>query len=327
VESQIARLTSQHEAALTAAETRLSQERDALQQQLAVVRAQRDAAKADTEGQLERLASQHQAALRAAEARLSQERDALQQQLAVVRSQRDAAQADTEAQLERLAAEHEAALRAAEARLSQERKALQQQLAVVRAQNEAAMADDESRIAALTDEVATLKGKLAEADRALEDLRSRMQAAADAHARELAEAEASANRVRSLYDGVAEVGGRITDQGILVSLGGEELQFPSGSAALPARELPTLDRVAELMAQRPELTARIEGHTDSAGSRQLNQSLSEQRADAVLQGLVERGVDAGRLSSQGFGPDRPVADNATERGRRENRRVEIYVIE
>jgi outer membrane protein OmpA-like peptidoglycan-associated protein len=111
------------------------------------------------------------------------------------------------------------------------------------------------------------------------------------------------------------------------SLSGDELQFQSGSAILPARELPTLDRVAELLAERPELAARIEGHTDSSGSVQLNQSLSEQRADAVMQALVERGVDVGRLSGRGYGPDRPIADNVTDRGRRANRCVEVYIIE
>ncbi len=92
-------------------------------------------------------------------------------------------------------------------------------------------------------------------------------------------------------------------------------------------ELPTLDRVAALLAQRPGLTARVEGHTDSSGSAAINQDLSQQRAEAVMQALVARGVDAGRINATGYGADRPIASNATEAGRRANRRVEVYVIE
>jgi outer membrane protein OmpA-like peptidoglycan-associated protein len=117
----------------------------------------------------------------------------------------------------------------------------------------------------------------------------------------------------------------MTDAGIRLALGGDRLRFASGSAALPAAELPDLDRTAKLLAERPELSARIEGHTDSVGSRALNQSLSQQRAEAVMAALVERGVDAARLTAEGIGPDRPIASNDTPAGRSQNRRVEIYV--
>ena len=79
--------------------------------------------------------------------------------------------------------------------------------------------------------------------------------------------------------------------------------------------------------QRPDLTARVEGHTDSLGSAEVNQTLSQQRAEAVMQALAERGVDAARLSARGYGADRPIASNATDTGRSENRRVEIHVIQ
>jgi outer membrane protein OmpA-like peptidoglycan-associated protein len=133
--------------------------------------------------------------------------------------------------------------------------------------------------------------------------------------------------MRTLYDGAAQLGGQLTEDGILLSLAGDELQFPSGSAELPDGELPTLDRIAELFKQRPDLTARVEGHTDSLGSAEVNQTLSQQRAEAVMQALAERGVDAARLSARGYGADRPIASNATDAGRSENRRVEIHVIQ
>jgi len=69
----------------------------------------------------------------------------------------------------------------------------------------------------------------------------------------------------------------------------------------------------------------IEGHTDNKGSADLNQKLSEQRAKAVMQYLIERGVDASRLQAVGYGLTKPVADNNTEEGRAKNRRVELVI--
>jgi photosynthetic reaction center cytochrome c subunit len=328
-ETQIAKLSEERAAALRAAGARLDQERVALQQQLAVVRRQRDTVAVEAERQIAELDGERAATLRAAGARLDQERTALQQQLALVRGQRDAVAAEAEMQIAKLGEEHARALRAAGARLHQERVALQQQLEVVRGQREAALADteSESQIAALTDEMDALRAKLAEADGAAANLRAQMQAAATEHARELAEARGSIARIRKLYEGAAEVGGRITAEGILVNLGGEELRFPSGSAVLPAGALPTLDRIAEMLAARPDLKAKIAGHTDSLGNPEINQTLSRQRAESVMQALIERGVDHGRLSTEGYGAERPIADNTTDRGRRENRRVEIVMIE
>jgi len=73
------------------------------------------------------------------------------------------------------------------------------------------------------------------------------------------------------------------------------------------------------------MTARIEGHTDSSGSAEINQQLSQQRAEAVMQALEARGVDAARLSAEGYGAERPLASNDTEEGRSANRRVEVYL--
>ncbi|NCC28238.1 MAG: photosynthetic reaction center cytochrome c subunit [Gammaproteobacteria bacterium] len=326
---KVAEAAQERAKALRAAEARLDQERLALQQQLNVVRAQRDATAAEIEIQVARVEREKAAALRAAGARLDQERLALQQQLGVVRARRDAVAADAEAQLMRLAEDRASVLRAAEARLNQERTALQQQLVLVRSQRDAALANPDAKIeiAALTDEVEALRVRLAETDDTAKALRARLQAAHSEHARELADAKESIVRMRALYAGVAELGGRITEEGILVNLGGEELQFPSGSAVLPARDLPTLDRVAAMLAERADLKAKIAGHTDSSGNPEINQALSRQRAESVMQALIARGVDPSRLATEGYGADRPVADNATERGRRENRRVEIVMID
>ena len=80
------------------------------------------------------------------------------------------------------------------------------------------------------------------------------------------------------------------------------------------------------MSQYPQTTATVEGHTDSVGTDAYNQSLSEKRAGAVRDVLVNQyGVGGERLNSVGYGESRPVADNATEEGRAINRRVEAEV--
>jgi len=75
------------------------------------------------------------------------------------------------------------------------------------------------------------------------------------------------------------------------------------------------------------LRVEVQGHTDNRGGRQLNVRLSKQRAEAVLAALVTRGIDAGRLTAQGYGPREPIATNATDEGREQNRRVEIKITE
>jgi chemotaxis protein MotB len=145
--------------------------------------------------------------------------------------------------------------------------------------------------------------------------------AADRHEGEEAPAD-----VQGLFTEFRDLGPQNTKQGILLSLTEKDLQFQSGKAGLPGRELPTLDRIAELLLEYPKLTAKIEGYTDSTGLPEANLKLSERRAAAVKQALVERGVDHTRLTTEGFGQARPIADNATTAGRRKNRRVEIYLI-
>ena len=76
-----------------------------------------------------------------------------------------------------------------------------------------------------------------------------------------------------------------------------------------------------LMDQNPELKYEVQGHTDSTGSPEANQKLSEKRAQAIVDKLVELGIDESRLTAVGKGQYAPIADNATEEGRAQNRRV------
>ena len=99
--------------------------------------------------------------------------------------------------------------------------------------------------------------------------------------------------------------------------------FDIDSARLRSESLPTLDEVVRVLVAEPVWKITIEGHTDSTGTAAHNQILSEQRALAVRDYLIAKGIAPGRLSSVGLGQSRPVADNTTELGRAQNRRVEL----
>ena len=87
-----------------------------------------------------------------------------------------------------------------------------------------------------------------------------------------------------------------------------------------------LDQLGYSITQYPNTIVRVEGHTDSTGSASLNQRLSENRASSVANYLMQRGVPSNRIEAAGYGFSRPVADNSTEYGRAQNRRVEILLI-
>jgi outer membrane protein OmpA-like peptidoglycan-associated protein len=116
---------------------------------------------------------------------------------------------------------------------------------------------------------------------------------------------------RSLYDDLV-ADGFVSTTGIL---------FESGSATIRPESTPTLGAVLELLEEHADVALMIEGHTDSQGTDESNQTLSEQRAAAVKAYLVGHGVDAGRLDSVGKGESQPTADNATPEGMASNRRV------
>ncbi len=141
------------------------------------------------------------------------------------------------------------------------------------------------------------------------------------------EATQTLARLKAREASYAELGGAYTSQGMRLRLTEADLRFQPGQATLPSGELTSLDRIAALLREQPDLKARIAGHTDSLGGAELNLKLSQQRADAVKQGLIERGIDAGRITAEGIGVTQPIADNATADGRRHNRRIEVYLSE
>jgi OOP family OmpA-OmpF porin len=85
-----------------------------------------------------------------------------------------------------------------------------------------------------------------------------------------------------------------------------------------------LDNAVKALRDDPALKARITGHTDSVGSEDYNQRLSERRANAARDYIVSQGIDASRITTEGLGESQPVASNDTEEGRAQNRRVEVH---
>jgi OmpA-OmpF porin, OOP family len=86
-----------------------------------------------------------------------------------------------------------------------------------------------------------------------------------------------------------------------------------------------LDRLVAFMNENKDKKSTLSGHTDNVGADAYNQRLSERRVNSVRDYVVKQGVDAGRVSGQGFGESKPIADNRTKEGRAKNRRVEIKV--
>lgn len=104
------------------------------------------------------------------------------------------------------------------------------------------------------------------------------------------------------------------------------VQFVTGSATLTAAAKKELDKGAKILNETyPQLKVEIAGHTDNTGKPASNQTLSEKRAAAVKAYLVKKGVAADRLTTVGYGQDQPIADNATAKGKAQNRRVEFKV--
>lgn len=105
-----------------------------------------------------------------------------------------------------------------------------------------------------------------------------------------------------------------------------QINFGSDSARILAGSMPQLEQVAELLHGLPALSLSVEGHTDDTGTAERNLQLSRQRAQAVVDALVERGIEPGRLTARGLGRDAPVTSNETPAGRAANRRVELVRI-
>ena len=114
-----------------------------------------------------------------------------------------------------------------------------------------------------------------------------------------------------------------TDRGLVITL--NSILFDTGSANLKAGAQKELEKIADYLKKYPERNLVVEGFTDSTGSDQFNETLSQNRADAVKRALTAYGVMGNRIETRGYGEQFPVANNNTDTGRQLNRRVEVVI--
>ncbi len=138
-----------------------------------------------------------------------------------------------------------------------------------------------------------------------------------------AEAEAAKAQMDAMQNRLSELEAKQTERGLLITLG--DVLFEFNKSDLKTGVARNLMPLIDVLKDHPDQAVVIEGHTDSVGARQYNLNLSERRADAVRGYLLDHGVDGARITTRGLGPDYPVADNDSETGRQQNRRVEIIL--
>lgn len=114
-----------------------------------------------------------------------------------------------------------------------------------------------------------------------------------------------------------------TERGTLVTFG--DVLFDFNKAELKSSALPNVTTLAAFLQENPDRKVIVEGYTDSVGSASYNQGLSERRAESVRRALLRAGVDPARVVAQGYGKEYPVADNSSNSGRAQNRRVEVTI--
>jgi len=115
----------------------------------------------------------------------------------------------------------------------------------------------------------------------------------------------------------------VTEKQIILK---QMVHFETGKALIMPDSYAVLNEVADVLIENPNIRIRVEGHTDSRGSMELNMRLSNARADSVKQYLVSKGIDSSRIETVGYGPTKPIDTNRTASGRARNRRVEIHII-
>ena len=188
-----------------------------------------------------------------------------------------------------------------------QRSRTEAEAAVLAAQGELSRIETErlalaASVSALESQSADLEREKAELEREKTDLSARLQGALS----QVADTQESA-------------------RGMIVSL--PDILFDTNQATLKNEARVVIAKLAGILLILPELNLRVEGHTDSTGSADYNQGLSERRATSVRDFLAQQGIDGQRMVAVGYGLTRPVADNKSREGRAKNRRVEIVIAE
>jgi outer membrane protein OmpA-like peptidoglycan-associated protein len=135
------------------------------------------------------------------------------------------------------------------------------------------------------------------------------------------QAQLAQQQAQDLQKQLTDLQAKQTERGMMLTLG--NVLFDTNGDTLKPGADDIVSRLSQFLQQHPDIKVRIEGHTDSTGSEDYNQALSERRAEAVSVALQGRGVPAQRIQAVGRGKSDPVATNSTAAGRQLNRRVEI----
>lgn len=139
------------------------------------------------------------------------------------------------------------------------------------------------------------------------------------------QAAAAQQRAQELESALADLQAKKTDRGLVITLG--DVLFATGRADLKSGARRSLEKLSAFLHEYPQRSVQIEGFTDSVGSDDYNQGLSERRADAVRDALTGMGISSDRIQARGLGKSSPVADNESSTGRQQNRRVEVIISE
>jgi outer membrane protein OmpA-like peptidoglycan-associated protein len=259
----------------------------------------------------ERLAAERQAAAdREAKAKAdaeNAEKAKLEAELAAERAAREKAEAEA-ARVQALAQQQAAQAEAEKSRLAAEQAARE------KAEADAARANAEAQQAAARDQAAAAQAQAAAAQ---------VEAEAARKAAAQAEADKAALRAQLLSQLNTILQTRDSARGLIVNM--SDVLFDTGSYTLKPGAREKLAKISGIVLAHPGLNLQIEGHTDSVGGDEFNQNLSERRAGAVRDFLIDQGLGASTVGARGFGKTQPVATNDTAEGRQRNRRVEIVV--
>jgi OmpA-OmpF porin, OOP family len=186
----------------------------------------------------------------------------------------------------------------------------------------------EQEVEALSKErgAVVLEAREKEIDKARAEAEARAREA-EARTREAEMAMEKARRAeaetRELERQLNELQAKKTERGMVLTLG--DVLFETGKSVLLPGAMNTVIKLAAFLKEYPEKRLLIEGHTDSRGSDSYNLDLSRNRAASVYSALVGQGISGDRMSTHGYGKSNPIADNSTESGRQQNRRVEIII--
>ena len=253
--------------------------------------------------------------------------------------QRAEDEAQAKAAAEKAAAElREAKARAdaeAEAKRRAEAEEAQKQAEAAKAEAEKAKAEAEKAAQQASQAAAEAAKQKEEAEKAKAEALAQQQALAEQAAkaqqaaaqseqlRQQAEKEKQELRARLLQQLNSVLATRDTARGLIANM--SDVLFKTGSYELAPGARERLAKVSGILLAYPSLHVQIEGHTDSVGSDEYNQDLSEKRAGAVRDYFVQQGIAADSIDARGFGKTQPIASNDTAEGRQQNRRVELVL--